>query len=596
MYFNGYGLSFVLGVGGFMSTIKATREYVFSTYVKNKYDRSKDALVVKEIIHREGLPPKRNVRILENYKRPYWITKPQFRLHKDKKEFEQVEKLDKYYSPQIDLPNNIFQKLNGHRPNRNMQLKEVCSSPYVYGTDISPNDLLKLDYVNKWGKSFTRSSVAVMDYEWSVTDKKGAIIAGIVSMKETVHIAIAKDWLGDLAPYAVEKTKAICNLHHGELIKTRGINLTVTVHDTPGKLVVALMKTVHALKPDFLAFWSIHGDITHMLDALEADGISPEVVFSDPSVPNEYQYFEFNVDPPFKIKANGEQQSKAPSERWHTVYAPSSFYPICAMSTFRAIRAREQQRTGYDLDSVLKDLLQLGKMKFDSVPSNVTGARWHAVMQAQHKLEYLAYLFGDGVFVEMLDEHTKDLCETLRPQVDTSSFDKFKSNTRRLVTDLHIVNEAEGLIIGSTGKNMVTKLDALIPSTRGWIVTLASELEEGLGVCVIDEYPYMATNISVKTSDIDLTGAYPSGGIQANVSRETNVFVRTSVQGQTETQIREWGINMTSVISNPVSLGITCYGMPDLDLFYAEFEKDMCNINCQQQHSEHNVSSNTYVH
>jgi hypothetical protein len=89
----------------------------------------------------------------------------------------------------------------------------------------------------------------------------------------------------------------------------------------------------------------------------------------------------------------------------------------------------------------------------------------------------------------------------------------------------------------------------------------------------------MATNIMLFASDIDLTGAYPSGGEIGNVSKGTNVFVLCKIEGLEEYQQREIGINLTSVVANPVSLAMSCYGMPSLDVFYAEFEKEMCNVN-----------------
>ena len=550
------------------------REYVFSTYVKSKVDGNKDALIVKEIIHTPNEEPKRVIRVVENYKRPYWITKPEFRKHSDKREFESVDRCDMFMAKQNQLADDIFSRLNGYRSNREVRLNEVSSSQYLYGSDITSNDLLKQDYVNKFGKMFTPSSVAIMDYEWDVSDPKEPIIAGIVSMKETVHIAIVRSWLGDIADYAEDRIRSMCNKYHGKLIQDRNIKLKLTIEDSPAKVVIALMKTVHELRPDFLAFWSIEGDIEHMLKALKDANIDPALVFSDPKVPNEYKDFIWKKDPPFKLKANGERMSKSPSERWHTVYTPSSFYCICAMSAFRAIRAREQQRSSYGLDAILHEFLDIGKMKFDSIPEGITGKLWHQIMQKKHKIEYMVYLFGDGVFVELLNEKTKDLSESIRPQADTSSFDKFKSNPRRLATDFHFVMLTDNKVVGSTDKTMVTKLDAEIPSTKGWIITLAAELEEGLGMPVIKEYPTMSTNITLYAFDEDLTSAYPSGGLICNVSKDTNTFVLCKIEGLTKHQTRELGINLTSVVSNPLSLARRGFNFPDIDVLYNEFMEE----------------------
>jgi hypothetical protein len=445
------------------------REYVFSTFVRDRYNKNNDALIIKEIIHKPGAEPKRRLRTIENYKRPYWITKKQYRVHKDKREFEEDRKLDKFYSTQSNLTKSVFEKINGFRPDRVPQLRDVNSSPYVYGTDITSEDLLKADYAERYGKMFSKSTVAVMDYEWSMEDPKEPIISGIVSMKNVVHIAISAKWWDWPPDLIKKKVREVCEYHHKDLLKNRNIDLRITVHANQTKVVIALMKTVHKLQPDFLAFWNMEGDIEHMLAALKEEDIDPALIFSDPSVPDNYKHFRWNKEAPFKVKSNGERMATVPSQRWHTVYAPASFYCICAMSTFRTVRAREQQRNGYGLDAILHEFLQIGKMKFKAISSKISGRLWHQIMQSKYKPEYMAYLFGDGVFMELLDEKTKDLCETIRPQVDTSSFDKFKSNPRRLATDLHIEEMEEGLVIGSTAKNMVSKLDALIPTTERWI-------------------------------------------------------------------------------------------------------------------------------
>jgi hypothetical protein len=557
-----------------MITPAIKREYVFSTYVKSKYDKSKDALIVKEIIHEENKPSIRTLSIVENYKRPFWITKPEYQIHKDKREYEDIDKLFKRTSTQRMLAQNIFKELNGYNPKRDFGLSDVNSSPFVYGSDITSNDLLKQEYVDKYGKIFTTSTIAILDFEWDMNNPKEDILAGIVSMENIVHIAMSRKWLGELADTACERVRELINLKLGKLVKDRNIELTLTIHDSPAKIIIGLMKTLHSHKPDFVACWNIEADMDKMIEALDREGIDPAYVFSDPSVPDEYKYFEWRRQAGFKEKSNGERMLRSPSERWHTAYCPASFYFLCQMSTFRVMRAREQQRNSYGLDAILHEFLDLGKMHFDEIPKEITGRLWHQIMQKTHKLLYMVYLFGDGIYPLMLEEKTKDITQAIRPQADTSSFDKFKSNPRRLATDFHFIMLEDSKVIGSTSRNMRTDLDKFIPSTEGWIVTLAAELEIGLGLCVLKEYPDMPTNISIYAYDEDLTSAYPSGGIWGNVSKATNLFVLCLVDGMSEFETREFGINITSVISNPLSLAASCFGMEKLDVYLADFIKE----------------------
>jgi hypothetical protein len=549
---------------------KQLKEFIFGTYVPNKYDHNRDAIVVKELIHEEGKPSKRRLHIEENYKRPFYITKEKFRDYHDKREFETIDRLDKFYSIERKLAENVFEKLNGFKPRTIPHMSQLCNSPYIYGTDISSVDLLREDYNRQYGKMFSKNTFAIMDYEWSVDDPEEPIIAGIISMQETVHIAILKEWFGSTAG-AEEHIKYLCEKHVGNIIKERNITLKITFHNTSARVVIALMKTAHKLQPDFLAFWNMQADITHILSALKKDDIDPALVFSDPHIPEEYRHFHYYEDPPFKMKSNGERMSKSPSQRWHWVTAPASFTCICGMASFRLIRDREQQRTSYGVDSVMHDYINIGKMKFDEVPSEISGVDWHRVMQKSFKKEYMVYLFGDGVFVEILEEKLKDLSDAILPLSDTSSLSKIKSNPKRLITDLHIDEMDNGNIIGSTGSNMVSELDQFIPSTKDWIVTLASELEDNIGLPVIKEYPKMQTNVTFFNYDIDLTGAYPTSQVIMNASRATNVFVLCGIDGLEVSPTREIGINLTSVISNPISLAKSCFDFPDLDLIYEDF-------------------------
>lgn len=61
------------------------RECRFATHVPGKHYNDLDIHVVKEQVHLSDNTIKPNIRIIKNYPRPFWVTKPTFRNHKEKK-------------------------------------------------------------------------------------------------------------------------------------------------------------------------------------------------------------------------------------------------------------------------------------------------------------------------------------------------------------------------------------------------------------------------------------------------------------------------------------------------------------------------------
>ena len=70
------------------------KEFRFATHVPAIYNVRPDIHVIKEILHYSDGSTKPNLRIIENFKRPIWITQPHHRNHIEKKEFESMDKLN----------------------------------------------------------------------------------------------------------------------------------------------------------------------------------------------------------------------------------------------------------------------------------------------------------------------------------------------------------------------------------------------------------------------------------------------------------------------------------------------------------------------
>ena len=78
----------------FATYIPPSKEIKDSVYDPDDYH------LVKEVIHTEDGRVYPNVRILKNFKRPFYTTKIRFRDHQQKREKEKLERLDKWESKQ----------------------------------------------------------------------------------------------------------------------------------------------------------------------------------------------------------------------------------------------------------------------------------------------------------------------------------------------------------------------------------------------------------------------------------------------------------------------------------------------------------------
>ena len=209
-------------------------------------------------------------------------------------------------------------------------------------------------------------------------------------------------------------------------------------------------------------------DIGKVILACEKARVDPANIFSDPSVPKEYRYFKYNQGPKMKVTASGLQTPIKPAAQWHTVICPASFYVIDAMCVFKHNRIGKPEKQSYSLDYILNDTLGIRKLKFTQADA-YTDLKWHQVMQASYKLEYIVYNMFDCISIEILDEKTLDLSLTLPLFAGFSDFANYNSQPRRTVDTLHYYCLNNNRVIGTTGSNMSTDESGEMFDLTGWI-------------------------------------------------------------------------------------------------------------------------------
>lgn len=550
-----------------------------------------DYMLVKEIVHTKDGGQYPRLKAYENYKRPVYITRENYRNHKDKKECEEIDKLQRYEWTQVEMAVRIQQALGTRVPNPKLQLRQVCSSPYVYNADLSAATHLRAMYRKKWPNLVSRNKVAVLDTERdvvfgtdesvliSVTCGKRKILGAVkwwadrIPNFEATVKSTYREYLSDIT---LKRTNPVTKKREDtqvNLVEERGDDIEIIICENAGLAIAAVMERVHAMMPDFLAIWNMNYDIPVIMHELEKANIRAEDVFCDPSVPDIYRRVWYK-----QAKAKKETNSKVitqhPADLWHVLYCVAGFYVIDAMCLFKKIRTAKGNQPSYSLDYILKKFLGAGKLKFKEA-DHLTGLKWHVFMQTNYPAEYVIYNLYDSISVELLDEQTNDMGLTIISLAEISDYSIFPSLPKRLVDILHFFYEEHGMIAGCVGADITTDYDDDIVGMDGWIVTLPAYAVENNGLHCIEEFPELRTMFRRQTADADILQAYPTGGVIMNISKKTTAIEVCTIDGVSDAARRRAGINLTGGATNAIEVCNDILNMPYVDDVLEAFISDI---------------------
>jgi len=541
-----------------------------------------DMHVVKEIIHTRDGQQIPNLRVWKNYKRPYGVTKLHERKHKQKKEWENLEKLNIHKVRQCDLIRDASIKLG--EPWFRGNLRKLANSPYLYGADILSTAVLKREYQDKFPDLNTSYKSAPLDIETDVVHGTDDPIMIVCSYDKIVHTTILKDFVAGQAR-AEERLREMLMEKLGDIVKERGIEWKITWCDDAVQLITKQMEWVHQQKPDFLSIWNMDFDIRRMIDTLRKYYVDPADVFSDPAIPKEYRFCNYVQGPSQKVTASGKVMPIKPAGRWHTLYTPASYYVLDAMCVYRHIRNQEAEEQSYSLDAILNKEIKRGKLTFEGITTVSEGTlEWHQEMQSKYPLHYIIYNFFDAVGMQLLEDKIQDMALKLPMFSGCSDFSNFKSQPRRMVDDLHYYclnyktdETPNGLMIATTSDNMRDELDAKTVDPEGWIITLPAHLVHDNGLQIIKHAPWLRTNYRGHTGDLDVSASYPTNEEVMNISKETTHRELIGIDGISLHERKMSGINLSGGQTNAVEIATTLFGLPELDTLLAAFEEDMKN-------------------
>jgi len=523
-----------------------------------KDECGEDVHLVKEINKDSDGNIEENIRIIKNYKRPFWITKPIFRHHKDKKETEDIKKLNMYKSTESDLFLNAKRHL-GLITAKNM--RDIRMSPYIYGIDIDAKTFIKRKYLKTHNFNVTPYRIGVFDIEVELrTDE--IIIIGLATKKE-IKTALLRKYANKI-PNLYKEYKIYFEKYIPDEFpykKQQLENMELKVFDTEIEMIKWIFKEANTMEIDFLTGWNIRYDIGKILEVCEKENVDPADIFHYDKIPLKYKYFKFIEGRTKKVTESGKEIPINIEEQWHVYRTSSNYKLIDAMSTHRYIRVgQENVPGGYSLNNILDYEGIPLKLKFgdsEALQSN----EWHLYMTENKPLEYIIYNNWDLNSIIMLDDKTKDLQVSLPLLSGISDFDIFNSGPKRLVNEFFFFALEHGRILGTKDPNM--DKDKIL-GLDDWIVTLKPHLLKDNGLKLIKELPNLRTNIRTFVFDADAVSSYPSNIYAANVSKDTTHRELIKVEGFDKKTFKEMNIDLMFGITNALTYSQTMFKLPGL--------------------------------
>lgn len=556
--------------------------FVHACYSNSLNNDEDDAVVVKRYaIHPDGTRVP-EMKVHKNVHRDYWITKPAYRQHQEGKlEYEYLDRVTHHRSTQRKLVRNIQQKL-GLIPNSRTSLRQLCNSPFIYGVDKDitciVNDMYKKQYPEVQPFDL---EVGCMDTETNVVNGTNDLIIMSFYHGNVGVIAVHGEWLHDSRhTEEVIRDFVIANVPE---VKEHGINVEVKICESAAECVIHVINRAHELKPDIVGFWNINFDMPLLIRTLEKEGHDPADIFTDPSIPKEFKYFKYKEGQTTKLTDSGKYMPLAPSQQWHSVLTPASFYFIDPASVYRCLR-RQKSEPSYGLEYITTKVVGAGKLKppFEDLVQIEGTLKWHYQMQKHYQLWYIAYALVDVIQPVLMDRKLGDISQKVPTLSMGSHFKDFNSNPRRLCDQLHEFFLTKGAVVGSTGQEMESPLDKHIPASKDWIVTLEAPIIEDFGLMLLDRAGFKRNRISqgvkrskifIHNADLDIVSTYPILGMVFNISRECALFETCKIEGLGYHEYREFGVNLTAGKANSMVIAEEVFGLKGFEDQLEDFEK-----------------------
>lgn len=517
-----------------------------------------------------------------NPTRKVWITKPEHRKHKYKKEYEDLNKCDVFKVEDRLLLDFLKDKFEIDKW-KWIGKKEICNSPYIYGTDISMEALVRYRYENNQRHAITPITCGALDIESSMIhpDRRTNCITAIcdkkiytAALKEFAFTNVGKqrkaltvdDLLGCVAyefRKAVKDDKTSISMSgttltfkrtkkDGSILKY-DLEIIATIVETEKELYDFIFTNIHADEPDYMFIWNLGYDVPQIIARMEDLGLDPKDYFCSPQLSKNRRYLKYYED---------RKKVQHIIQKWNWLHCSAMTQWLDAMALFGQVRKTRPKESSYNLSEIMSNMLKMEKLDL--------GGLSHQEMQTNEFLKYWAYNIWDALLVQLGQWESLDY-NSLYMLTERSTLMDFSKQTVMLCNDYHHVLLEDGKVLSSTGKVMAGPYDYMLSKVGGAVLDAKNVVD--IGVNCVAERPDQMTNVLVFTADDDYSALYPSWKIACGIAKDNKLATLVDIENQPNSAIELLSSALSSPDENSVWICTTFFGLRDyasMDRYIAE--------------------------
>jgi len=218
----------------------------------------KDTVFVNETITYNDGTTEENLKMFEDFKRPYYLTKPIYRNYEQKRQWEEIERLQKFEATDSQLAKHIGNKL---KLRGKADMRSVLRSPYLYGASQPVTNIIKMLYKDTYPDSTTPYTVAFLDIENDVDTKEISVITMMMRVNGRVKVKTSVN--KKLLNYRDDVVTLLKNNmpdNISEMLDLNLIDFDLTMMNDEKSIILEIMDTAHKWKPNVLTAWNAYFD------------------------------------------------------------------------------------------------------------------------------------------------------------------------------------------------------------------------------------------------------------------------------------------------------------------------------------------------
>jgi len=493
-----------------------------------------------------------------NPSRRVWITKPEYRTHRYKKESELVSHCDVFQVEDRFLPELLREQLGMHR-NQRVFLRELCNSPYIYGTDISMEALVRYKYESKMVHDVCPITIGSLDIESSVIhDDHRTNLITVICDKKVYTAALGEFMWKNVGGKRVKATKEemlpLAEKMIGPHLAKHGFEIIAEVFDDEMDMYKWIFDNIHRDEPDYMFIWNLGYDVPQMISRIQANGLNPQDFFCSRDIPKGQRFLRYYDD---------RREVSHIVEKWNWLHCTSKTQWLDAMALYGQVRKQKPKESSYKLGDIMTKLIKATKIDL--------GDRGHYEMQKDHFLEYWVYNIFDGMLVQIGTWASQDY-NSLYMLTEHSTLMDFSKQTVMLGNDYHHDLLMQGRVFATTGKVMVSPYDHLLSKIGGAVLDARNVIE--MGIPCVKERIGKITSVLLYCADDDYSALYPSWKIAAGIAKENKLSTLVSVIGMPTSVVEPLCSALSDPKENAVWIGSTYFGLKN----YEQMEKHVREI------------------